>query len=238
MQLPKTPNKISFTPAKVVPDSFRKREDRFEFFENKGGQVFFRRKIIPGSEKKKLLSSTKKPGGGHERRLGNIASHMLPQRMPMSAKKRSSFGKSPVQRIRPHATSKIERKPLAPKNPNSTQIQTTRVFPPKFPVSATERKINIVKQPVTRQVNIIQCKLGSILSDQGLSEQKGREDRPALSGIPRPALAGSQARQSLYTKFGDKMPAPTFQPRITKLTRESVRLLPRESMAWLTQLPR
>ena len=59
-------------------------------------------------------------------------------------------------------------------------------------------------------------------------------------------MVENHARQSLYRKFegdkfgggGSKTRAPTFEPSLTKLTRESVRLLPRESMAWLTQLPR
>ena len=58
-------------------------------------------------------------------------------------------------------------------------------------------------------------------------------------------MADNHARQSLYRKFeddkaggGSKTRAPTFEPSLTKLTRESFRLLPRESMAWLTQLPR
>ena len=58
-------------------------------------------------------------------------------------------------------------------------------------------------------------------------------------------MADNNARQSLYRKFegdkaggGSKTQAPTFEPSLTKLTRESFRLLPRESMAWLTQLPR
>ena len=152
MHPPKTPNKISFTPAKVVPESFRNREDRFEFFENKGGQVFFRRKIIPGSEKKLLLSSAKKAGGGHERRLGNVTTHMVPQRMPMSARKRSPFGKSPVHRAVNNVKSVMDRRPLAQKNSNSIQIPNMRVFPPKFPGSLTERKQDVLKQPVTRQV--------------------------------------------------------------------------------------
>lgn len=150
IQLPKTPNKISFTPAKVVPESFRNREDRFEFFENKGGQVFFRRKIVPGSEKK-ILSSAKKTGG-HERRLGNVTTHMVPQRMPMSARKRSPFGKSPGPRAGHQAALVMERQPLALKNSNINQIPKMRVLPPKFPVSLTERKPDISKQPVTRQV--------------------------------------------------------------------------------------
>ena len=144
---PKTPSKVSFTPAKAVPESFRNREDRFEFFENKGGQVFFRRKIVPGSEKKILPSSARKPGG-HERKLGNVTTHMLPQRMPMSARKRSPFGKSPGHR----AALTIDRQPLAQKNSNFNQIPNTRVLPPKFPVALTERKPEISKQPVRRQV--------------------------------------------------------------------------------------
>ena len=108
--------------------------------------------FFPGSEKKMVLSSAKKLGGCHERRLGNVTTHMVPQRMPMSARKRSPFGKSPVHRAGNNVASIMERRPLAPKNSNSTQIPSTRVLPPKFSGSLTERKQDIPKQPVTRQV--------------------------------------------------------------------------------------
>ena len=70
------------------------------------------------------------------------------------------------------------------------------------------------------------------------------------SGIPKPVLGDpnpATARQSLYKKFGNRpedgseagpAPPPKFEPSLTRLTRESFRLLPRESMAWLSQLPR
>ena len=71
------------------------------------------------------------------------------------------------------------------------------------------------------------------------------------SGIPKPVLGDpnpATARQSLYKKFGNNRPEdgseagpappPKFEPSLTRLTRESFRLLPRESMAWLSQLPR
>ena len=117
--------------------------------------MFFRRKVVPGSEKKLLLSSAKKPGG-HERRLGNVTTHMVPQRMPMSARKRSPFCKSPGMKTTQYAVQmpikERHRQPLAPKNSNSNQIPTAKVLPPKFPGSLTERKPENIKQPVPRQV--------------------------------------------------------------------------------------
>ena len=77
-----------------------------------------------------------------------------------------------------------------------------------------------------------------------------RKQASGASGIPKPVLGDpnpATARQSLYKKFGNRpedgpdaghAPPPTFEPSLTRLTRESFRLLPRESMAWLSQLPR
>ena len=74
-----------------------------------------------------------------------------------------------------------------------------------------------------------------------------RKQASGASGIPKPVLGDpnpATARQSLYKKFGNRpedagpAPPPKFEPSLTRLTRESFRLLPRESMAWLSQLPR
>ena len=82
--------------------------------------------------------------------------------------------------------------------------------------------------------------------NQGMTERK-QASGTISSGIPKPVLGDpnpATARQSLYKKFGNSpedagpAPPPKFEPSLTRLTRESFRLLPRESMAWLSQLPR
>ena len=82
------------------------------------------------------------------------------------------------------------------------------------------------------------------ICNQGMTERK---QASGASGIPKPVLGDpnpATARQSLYKKFGNRpedagpAPPPKFEPSLTRLTRESFRLLPRESMAWLSQLPR
>lgn len=85
---------------------------------------------------------------------------------------------------------------------------------------------------------------------QSFSERKNpfssRPSQPVISVQENPA------RKSLYNKFGfkkkppacEKLPAVDkeqkefLQPSLTKLTRESIRYLPRESLAWISQLPR
>ena len=96
----------------------------------------------------------------------------------MSARKRSPFGKSPVHRAGNNVASIMERRPLAPKNSNSTQIPNTRVLPPKFSGSLTERKQDIPKQPVTRQVkqkNLTPLKL--TFCSAGSHRAEGKEGR-------------------------------------------------------------
>ena len=99
----------------------------------------------------------------------------------------------------------------------------------------TEAKASVLAPPVYRQ---------------SFSERKNpsssRPNQPVISVQENPA------RKSLYNKFGFKKKPPAseklsavgeeqkefLQPSLTKLTRESIRYLPRESLAWITQLPR
>ena len=153
---PKVPKTPSFTPAKAVPNYLKpQEEDAFEFFENKDGKVFFRRKVLPGSAKKLNFSSAKKPG----RSLGNSTCTMMPQRMIMSTKKThggGAFGKSPqLKKQQQQTAAGVGRTPLAQKNSNQMQPPSTRLLPPRFPgsLAATEKKATGVRQPVvTRQV--------------------------------------------------------------------------------------
>ena len=225
--------KFTFTPAKVHPERFQKHEDKFEFFENKSGQIFFRQKVLPGSAKKLQFNSAKKNphGSGFVRSLGTSESTMKPQRIVTSS---SLKHKSPFK----SNTAAIRRSPLAPRNLNKLNSEP-RILPSKFG-AITEKKAVPIKQSLPRQ---------------GISEKKVI----ASSGIPKPVSGDHNARQSLYKKFGNtkkpvdgdktkvdkpsanidrSFPAPPFEPSIQRLTRESFRMIPRESMAWLSQLPR
>ena len=156
---------------------------------------------------------------------------MKPQRIVTSS---SLKHKSPFK----SNTAAIRRSPLAPRNLNKLNSEP-RILPPKFG-AITEKKAVPIKQSLPRQ---------------GISEKKVI----ASSGIPKPVSGDHNARQSLYKKFGNNkkpvdgdktkvdkpsanigrsFPTTPFEPSIQRLTRESFRMIPRESMAWLSQLPR
>ena len=76
------------TPAKFVPNSLKKSANQLEFFETKGGQVFFRRKVLADSVTKPRTqqSSGKKIGLGSKQGRGG-ENQLLPVRLPFSSKK-------------------------------------------------------------------------------------------------------------------------------------------------------
>ena len=109
-----------------------------------------------------------------------------------------------------------------------------------FLLSVTEAKAAVTVPPVYRQ---------------SISERKV----PGTSWAVKPSSSHAvppdkdvPARKSLYNKFGYKKRPPAglklpavggdqnefLQPSLIKLTRESIRYLPRESLAWISQLPR
>ena len=211
---PVTASTFTFTPAKAN-HQYTQYEDKVEFFESMGGNIFFRKKVVPGSTSK-ILGSSKKTGFG--RSLGNTTTNMKPQRIATVKKNIPFSSKSP----KPALNLQPRRTPLASKSTN--KLNSKEVNAKRF--TETEKKMLPPKPTIL--VN-------------GFSEMKIK------SGIPKPSsLTTSEhhARQSLYKKFdndshGSHVPTvPRFQPSLTKLTRESLRMLPRESMAWLTQLPR
>ena len=74
------------TPARNLPASLRKASDKLEFFEAKGGQVFYRRKVLADSgQKPVVVTSVKKRGLGS--RMGNGENDWLPRRMPLASRK-------------------------------------------------------------------------------------------------------------------------------------------------------
>merc|ERR1719342_808735 len=103
------------------------------------------------------------------------------------------------------------RSPLAPHNPNTLRHPVLNIKS----VATENKKVAKTTLPL-----------------HSFSEKKPKP------GIPRPIIGENQARQSLYKKFDQKTLPPKFEPSIVKLTRESMQMLPRESMAWLSQLPR
>ena len=75
------------TPAKALPNSVKKVSNQLEFFETKGGQVFFRRKVLADSAvKPSIQTSGKKSKFGNN--LGRGENPWLPRRMPISIKKK------------------------------------------------------------------------------------------------------------------------------------------------------
>ena len=77
----------SLTPAKRVPNSMKKSASQLEFFETKGGQVFFRRKVLADSVNKPRTqqSSGKKIGLGSNKGRGE--NQLMPVRLPFSSRK-------------------------------------------------------------------------------------------------------------------------------------------------------
>ena len=79
----------SLTPAKRVPNSMKKSASQLEFFETKGGQVFFRRKVLADSVTKtkprNQHSSGKKIGLGSNKGRGE--NQLMPVRLPFSSRK-------------------------------------------------------------------------------------------------------------------------------------------------------
>jgi len=195
-----------FTPAKNVPESYKQYENQFEFFESKGGHVFFRRKYTAGSSQKpQIASASKHINSG--RSLGKSDSKMKPQKIKMIQK--STIGiASPSP-----SNMKVEksRTPLAPHNPNTLRHPVLNIKS----VATENKKVAKTTLPL-----------------HSFSEKKPKP------GIPKPIIGENQARQSLYKKFDQKTLPPKFEPSIVKLTRESMAMIPRESMAWLSQLPR
>ena len=80
-------NMPSLTPAKVIPSSMKKSANQLEFFETKGGQVFFRRKVLADSvtKPKTRNSSGKKTGLGSNKGRGE--NQLMPVRLPFSSRK-------------------------------------------------------------------------------------------------------------------------------------------------------
>ena len=89
----------SLTPAKVIPNSLKKSANQLEFFETKGGQVFFRRKVLadsaskPRTQQHQRQSSGKKTGLGSSKDKGE--NQLMPVRLPFSSRKaKAGLGES------------------------------------------------------------------------------------------------------------------------------------------------
>lgn len=193
-------------PSSITPARHGK-SDQLEFFENKSGQVFFRRKVV--NQKDNTLTSNpvtisqKKCGFGRDL-SGLKPEFQQPRRMNLSNKKNGKF-----------------RTPL-----KSLDVRTGGV--------ATTAKKQALPFPQIHR--------------QSISERK---PVPARSGLPVPSNS-SVARKVLFNKpnplppqrnqntnLQHKFTKPSAMlPPLTKLTRESFKDIPRESLAWMSQLPR
>ena len=85
-------NMPTLTPAKIVPNSLKKSANQLEFLETKGGQVFFRRKVLADSvtkprpqQQQQRQSSGKKTGLGSNKDRGE--NQLMPVRLPFSSRK-------------------------------------------------------------------------------------------------------------------------------------------------------
>jgi len=203
----------SLTPAKHIPGSFKNDADKLEFFEGASGKVFFRRKVTtPKNERVNVKRFKNNP----------TAAKFAPMRMgPPSTQKNLRAG--------PQSTQKnLGRSPLSVKSSNTLNVPIN-----KF---ATEKKKPKVGIPIHRE---------------SISEKKPAGTR---SFLPKPNCG---SRKSLYFPKSDEInknepvdksnesfefvrPAAVNFPLepLTALTRESLRLLPRESRAWLDKIPR
>jgi len=199
----------SVTPAKVIPNNFKK-TDHLEFFESKGGQIFFRKKVMDNRKghtpNKNLISGIK---GGFGKSFREIeGDYGLPKRMNFSSNKKLRY-------------------PL-----NSVNVNSIDNKAPVAPVSQTVKKSSVFVPPIHRQ---------------SISEKK---QVPPVSGLPVPKQTAN-VRKMLFTQpkpvpshlkpkpaNDHQFISPDILPSLTKLTRESFRLLPRESLAWMSQLPR
>ena len=113
---------VGLTPARRLPASLKKASDKLEFFESKGGGIFFRRKVLADSAQKpgtQTATSVKKRGLGSG--LGRGENDWLPRRMPL-ASRRAGFGATPGNT--PAGVGR--RTPLAPRSHN-------RMLPPRNP---------------------------------------------------------------------------------------------------------
>jgi len=199
---------INNRPSSITP-ARNGQTDQLEFFENKSGQVFFRKKVVAPKEHALVMNpvtmSQKKCGFG--RNLSALKpEYQQPRRMNMSSKKPGKF-RTPLKSldVRTGAASTTAKKPTLP-------------YPQIHRQSISERK------PV-----------------------------PARSGLPVPSNS-SVARKVLFNKPNRLPPPPQRKQNaiqqhkftkpsamlapLTKLTRESFKDIPRESMAWMAQLPR
>jgi len=209
-------NRPSMTPAKNIPDNFKK-TDKLEFFESKAGQIFFRRKIVGNKDHTPGINpfSSKKNGFGRSFR-DLEGDYGVPKRMNFSTTKAGKL-----------------RTPFSNKDENSKVVKQTAL---------SDKKPSLFIPPIHRQ---------------SISERKAA---PPKCGLPLPkSSTQSQARKTLFNKpklVPDKLKPKldklkpnsedehqftrpsNILPPLTKLTRESFRQIPRESLAWMSQLPR
>jgi len=197
------------TPAKHIPGSFKKDADKLEFFESAGGKVFFRRKVV----------NTPRNDRSNVKRFKNnpAANKFAPMRMgPISAQKN------------------LGRSPLSLKSINTPNVMTSHKFAtekkPKIDY-ATHRQSISEKKPFTTR---------SLLPKPSCGSRKS-----LYFSQPQPVLkqkneSVEKSTGKLDSSFDFVKPAAVefpLQP-LTALTRDSLRLLPRESRAWLEKLPR
>jgi len=193
-------------PSSITPARHGK-SDQLEFFENKSGQVFFRRKVVNQKDntltRNHVTISQKKCGFGRDL-SGLKPEFQQPRRMNMSNKKNGKF-----------------RTPLKSLDVRTGVVATTAkkqalAFPQIHRQSISERK------PVSSRSGL------PVPSNSSVA-------RKVLFNKPNPLPPQHKQNTNLQHKF--TKPSAMLPP-LTKLTRESFKDIPRESLAWMSQLPR
>jgi len=189
------------TPAKSHA-GFRGEVDKLEFFQGRGGNIFFRRKVTPCKTKRALTTLNIDPeflkpvrmGPGSHRKENSMKSSLKENKVPGIS--RSEKKVVPEMFAAPHRQSISERKP--------------RSFLP-------------------------QPSFGSSLAKKSLKFGQSSKDNFLKPQVP---LHNKQDRSEGIASMKEQYRPDLPLPALTRLNRESFKFLPRESLAWLTQLPR
>jgi len=205
-------------PSSITPARNGK-TDQLEFFENKSGQVFFRKKVVTQKEhapmRNPVTMSQKKCGFG--RNLSALKpEYQQPRRMNMSSKKPGKF-RTPLKSldVRTAAAS-------------TTAKRQTLPYPQIHRQSISERK------PVPARSGLPVPSNSSVARKVLFNKPNPLPPPPQRKqNLPPPP----QRKQNTILQHKFTKPSAMLAP-LTKLTRESFKDIPRESLAWMSQLPR
>eukprot|EP00092_Neocalanus_flemingeri_P001176 GFUD01001253.1.p1 GENE.GFUD01001253.1~~GFUD01001253.1.p1 ORF type:complete len:711 (-),score=193.25 GFUD01001253.1:100-2232(-) len=215
----------SMTPARNIPDSFKK-TDQLEFFESKAGQIFFRKKVVGKKDHTPNRNPVSGKKGGFGRSFRDLeGDYGLPKRMNYSNTKAGKF-----------------RTPLANKNENRMGVRPpalsdkkpTLLIPPIHRQSISERKP--APPPTGLPVPNHSTLARKMLFNKPKPVPDHHKPKPVVDHH-KPKLVPDHHKPTAEVDHQFTRPSNILPP-LTKLTRESLRQIPRESLAWMAQLPR